>query len=373
MGYKRFRIGIDSLGCNHGMSGTGAYLCELVANMPQGDFEACVFGYELDKYTYLSSSANVTFNGINIKDTKYSEILWHKTQLNSFIRKSKFDALLYVSGFSLLPLRLTIPSFLIVNDTPKDKGIISSLFIKNMIGQITGIVVPSKYVKDSLLSLGIPPCKIEVIRNGVNTNIFKPSVRTKEEVVFVQPFSIKRPYIIYASSLSNPYKAHIELIKAFNIFKSKTSSPHRLVIAGAEGEVSSTVRNEVIHSHYSQDILLTGYFPHESLSKLYAGADMAIFPSRNEGSALAVLEAIASGVPTACSNKGALKEILDDCSIYFDSTVPEEIASAIERLIPCDENEGLRKSLIEKGFECVSQYSWKKTAEQTFSYIIKKL
>ena len=114
MGYKRFRIGIDSLGCNHGMSGAGAYLSELVANMPQGDFEACVFGHELDKYTYLSSATNVSFSGINMRDTRYSEVLWHKTHLNAFIRKSKFDAVLYVSGFSLLPLRFTVPSFLIL-------------------------------------------------------------------------------------------------------------------------------------------------------------------------------------------------------------------------------------------------------------------
>ena len=308
-----------------------------------------------------------------MRDTRYSEVLWHKTHLNAFIRKSKFDAVLYVSGFSLLPLRFTVPSFLIVSDTPKERGIISNLFIKSIISQIAGIIVPSKYVKDSLLNLGIPSYKIEIIHNGVNQNIFKPSTKKREEVIFVQPFSIKRPYIIYASSLSTYYKGHIELIEAFNIFKSKTGSPHKLVIAGAEGDISSSVRNEVIQSHYSQDILLTGYFPHESLSKLYAGADLAIFPSRNEGSALAVLEAIASGVPTACSDKGALKEILGSCSIYFDSTVPEEIASTIEHLIPSDQNEELRKNLIEKGFECVSQYSWKKTAEETFSYMIKKL
>jgi len=372
MNHRKLCIGLDSFGCGHGMSGFGSYLLEFVRNIPQGDFEFCIFGHELDKYTYSSTSSNITFKGINIKDNSTSESLWHKTKLNSFIRKNHFDAMLYTTGFRLLPLSFIVPSFLIVNDVPSNSSFISNLYTRHIIGKVRGIIAPSKYVKNELLNFGVPSHKINIIHSGVNQKIFKPMVQDTE-IVLIQPFSIKRPYIIYASSLNSTRKAHIELINAFNIFKEKTSYPHKLVIAGSWGDAANKIRSSVLTSKYSQDILLTGYFPHESLSKLYANAELAIFPSRHEGSAVSVLEAMASGVPTACSQEGALKEIAEDASIYFDSTSPDDIARAIECLIKEEKNEKMRENLVEKGLLCAQKYSWAESIKNTVEYIISKL
>ena len=369
MSVGKLRIGIDTFGCNHGMSGLGSYLFELMGNMSTKDCEFVLFGHELDRYTYPSSANNVSFEGINLSDTDFAKSLWHKTHLNYFVKKNKFDAVLYISGFRYLPLSLTIPSFLVVSDVQNTNSLFSNFYIKRVITQVKGFITPSKYVKTSLLNLGVPSSKISVIHNGVNLNIFHPMEVENKEVVFLQPFSIKRPYIIYTSRLAEASKSHIELIKAFDIFKKRTGSSHRLVIAGAEGASTEAVRKEVIHSHYSSDILLTGYFPHDALNKLYCAADLCVFPSRNEGSGLSVLEAIASGIPVACSNEGALKEIIKDAALYFDSSSPNEIADKIEELINTKENVVLRESMIKKGLECANQYSWKTTADETIDYI----
>ena len=52
----------------------------------------------------------------------------------------------------------------------------------------------------------------------------------------IKPFAIRRPYFLYASTMSSPLKRHCELIKAFEIFKKRTGLPHRLVLAGSEGD-----------------------------------------------------------------------------------------------------------------------------------------
>ena len=373
MSVKKLRIGIDAFGCNHGMSGLGSYLFELVSHISNKDCEFVLFGPELDRYTYPTSSSNIFFEGINLKDNDFAKNLWHKTHLNYFIKKNKFDAILYVSGFRYLPLNLTIPSFLIINDVQSKNNLLSNIYVKHMIAKVKGFITPSKYVKTSLLNLGVASSKICVIHNGVNLKDFHPIELENKDIVFVQPFSIKRPYIIYTSRLADSSKSHIELIKAFNIFKKKTGLSHRLVIAGAEGTATEIVRKEVIHSHYSSDILLTGYFPHDTLNKLYCASDLCVFPSRNEGSGLSVLEAIASGVPVACSNEGALKEIVKDAVLYFDSSSPTDIAEKIEKLVNTKENTRLREEMIKKGLECASQYSWKTTAKQTIDYITSYL
>ncbi len=373
MSIKKLRIGIDAFGCNHGMSGLGSYLFELVSHISNKNCEFILFGSELDRYTYPTSASNIFFEGINLKDSDFAKNLWHKTHLNYFVKKNKFDAMLYVSGFRYLPLNFTIPSFLIINDVQNTNNLFSNIYIKHMIANVKGFITPSKYVKTSLLNLGVSSSKISVIHNGVNLKDFHPIELENQDIVLVQPFSIKRPYIIYTSRLLDSSKSHIELIKAFNIFKKKTGLPHRLVIAGAEGAATETVRKEVIHSHYSQDILLTGYFPHDALNKLYCASDLCVFPSRNEGSGLSVLEAIASGIPVASSNEGALKEIIKDAALYFDSTSPNDIADKIEKLVNIKENAPLREMMIQKGLECASQYSWKNTADETVEYITSHL
>ena len=374
MSMKKFRIGIDTFGCKHGISGLGSYLFELMNNVASiQDCEFVLFGSEFDRYTYPTSANNIFFEGINLSDTDFAKSFWHKTHLKYFVKKNKFDAILYVSGFRYLPLNLAIPSFLVVHDLQNTNNLFSNLYIKYMIKGVRGFITPSKYVKNSLLNLGVPSSKISVIHNGVNLSTFRPMELENKDIVFVQPFSIKRPYIIYASSLSDSSKSHVELIKAFNIFKKKTGSSHRLVLAGAEGASTEIVRKEVIHSHYSSDILLTGYFPHDTLNKLYCAADLCVFPSRNEGSGLSVLEALASGIPVACSNEGALKEIVKDAALYFDSTSPNDIADVIERLINKEENATLREEMIKKGLDCVIQYSWKTTAINTMEYITSHL
>ena len=85
------------------------------------------------------------------------------------------------------------------------------------------------------------------------------------------------------------------------------------------------------------------------------------------------MEAIASGIPVACSNEGALKEIIKDAALYFDSTLPNDIAEKIEKLVNIKENLPLREEMIKKGLECASQYRWKNTADETIEYITSHL
>ena len=87
-----------------------------------------------------------------------------------------------------------------------------------------------------------------------------------------------------------------------------------------------------------------------------------LFPSVNEGVGLPVLEAMATGVPVACSNSGALPEIAGSNAIYFDSDNIEQMAATIEQLAL---DSALRKKLIEGGIDWTKRFTWEKTAEKT--------
>jgi len=370
------KIGINTFGCDHGRSGIGSYVLSLVRNLPESESAIDLFGPELDRYTYSSGLETVSYSGVSVADSLLAERLWHLAGFPAFARKQKYDAVLFPAGIRLLPLKFDVPSVIVVQDIlsdtfrNSDDGIFTGL-LKMQLKKVHRIIAASRFIRDDLVNLHIPESRITVIHNGIDTNLFYPRPVTSTEAVLIHPFSIRRPYIIYASRVAYPAKCHVELIQAFALFKQKTGAPHRLVISGADGVNAEMVHREVLKSPYASDILLTGYFPHQNLPELYSAADACIFPSSAEGVGLPVLEAMACGIPVACARAGALPEIAGDCALYFDQTNPAEIAEAIGKLIRTSggENEALRNDLVERGTAWVAGFNWKKSAAETLACI----
>lgn len=368
------KIGIDTFGCDHGRSGIGSYILSLVRNLPESENLIDLFGPELDRYTYSSGVEAISYTGVSVADSLLAERFWHLAAFNSFARKQKYDAVLFPSGAKLLPLKFEVPSVVVVQDILSDvyknsDDMAITGLLKMQLRKAQRIIASSRFVRDDLMNLHIPESRITVVHNGIDTSLFYPHPTVNNEAVLIHPFSIRRPYIIYASRVAYPSKCHVELVKAFSIFKKKTGAPHRLVLAGADGVNAEIVHREIIKSPVSSDILLTGYFPHQNLPELYSAADACIFPSSIEGVGLPVLEAMACGIPVACARAGALPEMAGDNVLYFDQNSPEEIASAIERLVrtPTGENEALRNDLVSRSLEWVKGFDWKKSAQETIA------
>ena len=76
-------------------------------------------------------------------------------------------------------------------------------------------------------------------------------------------------------------------------------------------------------------VLFPGYLANAELLALVTNSAGVIFPSLYEGFGLPVVEAMATGVPVACSNVTSLPEVAGDAAILFDPRVPEDIAHAM--------------------------------------------
>ena len=364
-------VGIDTFGLDHGRSGLGAYLLSLLPSFPKAeDIRFELFGPEMDRYTYTDGNG-FDFARVSVPDSITAERLWHVFNLNNFAKKRSYDVILYSAGARMLPRKSKVPGLVVVND------ILSTLIAnsddfwlkkngKNSLMNASCIVASSQFIKKDLEKAGLKDKRIEVIHNGIDHSHFFPDASFNGEVVDIKPFAIKRPYLLYPSRMNGLEKKHVELIKAFTLFKEKTHLPHRLVIAGSEGSSSEAVHKAAFASPYASDIFITGYFPHENFPQLYRASDAVVFPSVNEGVGLPVLEAMATGIPVTCSKSGALTEVAGSHALFFDSDNIEEIASSMERILT---DQKLRAELVEGGIEWANHFSWEKTASEILKLI----
>lgn len=368
------KLGIDTFGLNHARSGLGSYVFSFISNLPESEefYEQNtieLFGLEIDRFTYTSGK-RVLFEGLKVSEDLKSEQYWHKTKFLKFIKKQKYDAVIFPLASNAFPKKSKIPVIVIVNT------VFSSLveeksakekkeFIKTL-EKSKKIIAATRFIKSDLIKNGISEEKIVVLYNGLDHKIFYPQIETDPEIADIKPFAIKKPYFIYPSRISGPNKKYIELIKAFELFKKRTNFPHRLVLAGSEDAYAEEIYKVVESSSVRSDVFFTGYFPHNDFPLLYASSEACIFPSIDEGVGLSVLEAMATGIPVLCTDKASLSEIDKNAYLNIEPDDTEQFALAIEKVVT---DEKLRESLIKNGHEWSNMFSWEKTVLQTLDLV----
>ncbi len=109
-----------------------------------------------------------------------------------------------------------------------------------------------------------------------------------------------------------------------------------------------------------------GAVPYGRLHDRYHNADGFVFASSCENMPNILLEAMAAGLPIACSARDPMPEVLGEAGQYFDPEKPESIARALEALTL---SHALRADLAGAAYERAERYSWPRCADETFSFL----
>ena len=133
-----------------------------------------------------------------------------------------------------------------------------------------------------------------------------------------------------------------------------------VVLAGRHEGYDRRLRELAAGLGVNERLRLTGYVSDPELERLWLLAGCAAFPTRAEGFGLPVLEAMARGVPVACSDIPVLHEVGGDAPKYFDPADPAGAAAAIVAVLG-DAERGRR------GVERAGRFSWADAARGTMA------
>jgi glycosyltransferase involved in cell wall biosynthesis len=211
--------------------------------------------------------------------------------------------------------------------------------------------------EDLVQMLGVPAAKIDVVPLGLGS---VRRVAPIDEREMRARFELGERRVLLSLSAKRPHKNLLALIGA--LARIPAAGRPVLVLAGYPTAHETELRARVASEGLDADVRFPTWLSAEELEGLWALAQAFVFPSLYEGFGLPVLEAMARGVPVACSNASSLPEVAGDAALLFDPHDEAALAEALRRLL---DDATLRERLRVHGLARAGEFTWQRTARLT--------
>lgn len=206
-----------------------------------------------------------------------------------------------------------------------------------------------------------PMRRVEIIPHGVGAE-FKATKPAHE-----WPSAGERPIRLLYVSNAAPYKHPWNVVEAVAAVRARGHDVVLDLVGGGSGpaqrRLDETIRRADPRGAFVRQ---AGFVPPRDLPRTLADADLFVFASSCENMPNTLVEAMAVGLPIACSKRGPMPEVLREGGLYFDPEDVGSIAAAIERLLTDPE---VRRAVAGRARSLADAYGWGRCADETWAFV----
>ncbi len=203
------------------------------------------------------------------------------------------------------------------------------------------------------------PEKIQVVRLGFDLGKFNTDKEAKRLAFRTEWQLAEETVAIVIVGRLVPVKNHNFLIQAIRKLKELSSAKFQLFIVG-DGEERTNIENFCTEAQLrfsatpnpESDVVFTSWI--KDVDRVYAGGDVVVLTSLNEGTPVSLIEAQAAGKPIVSTNVGGIKNIvLENKTALLTSTTDIDLfAKHLKTLV---EDKTLCQTMSESGWEHVKE------------------
>jgi glycosyltransferase involved in cell wall biosynthesis len=221
------------------------------------------------------------------------------------------------------------------------------------------VIADSRATKDDVARLiGFPAERIDVVH--LATTLPPADAPTTPEDELRERLQLGNRPILLSLAAKRPHKNVEGLIDALAGIPAERRPV--LVVPGYATEHEATLQARAADAGVDGEVRFPGWLPRADVEGLWRAATAHVLASFYEGFGLPVLEAMARGMPGACSDRASMPEVAGDAALLFDPGDPAAIRAAIERLLG---DVALRERLRAAGLARAAQFSWERCARET--------
>jgi len=221
------------------------------------------------------------------------------------------------------------------------------------------VVAVSQAIVNHLVELGI--CRsqdIKVIYNGIDLKRF---IDFHSRTNFLRSkLKIPQDSIVFGTVGSLKFeKGHDIFIESAALLLQKVKNDNIFFAIAGSGHMIDEWRKRIKYYGLERYFHLIGFL--SDIRPFLNDLDIFVFPSRKEGFPLALLEALASGLPCIATQVGGIPEILgEDGGLLVPPESPEALAEAMYRML----DPKVRAEYSMRARKVAERFSIDKTAEQ---------
>lgn len=331
-----------------------------------------------DAPTLVVPTGHAVVEAASARGSRSLTDLW---RMGSALSDPRFDAIVFPTNYSFVPVRRGPHVILVIHDALPEKMprvVLGSrkneLFwtLKSRVAcwradQIATVSETSAREIRRYLPVGRRP--IGVLTEGISP-IFS-AVPTADDTTLVEAATGgPGPYVLFVGGLS-PHKRVPDLVRAFGAIAARPEHRRlRLVLAGPgsvdsfEADTSGMTDALSAIGDSRPRVVTTGFVSDQALAALYRSAEALVLPSAAEGFGLPALEAMASGTPLVVARTPALEEVCGDAAAYV-----EEMPALAGALLDVLHDAAGREARRALGLSRVARFGWDEGARRLLALL----